>query len=250
MSHKSTVWTALTALILSAAFLLWGIPIARGEHSLPITPTPAPVLDPDPPSPAPGDPGYPCASVEELVWLAEQRLPELFMVASADPDGFGMGADAALADIRLLTPYQVYWPTSPDEGVTLDDKATMSSLVPTGQWCIPVVWGDGAGAIIRAHCSPEGWRVTGVGGKNELISVRHALRALGKGDALDGGSPASPAFYFVQGYPRSPDVVLAETSRGIRAVSLDAAAITRSLEGHDIDTEPGADAIHEMLQTR
>jgi hypothetical protein len=247
MSRRSTLLAFLTACTLGAVLLLWHIPTARGAQSPALGPTPT--LAPDPEAELTLDSISPCGSIEELVRLAKQQLPELFHVASLDAENFGMGKDASLARTRLLTPYQIYWPDEASAKAASDDQALLSNLVPSGLWRIAVDWGDGDGALIMAHCSPEGWRVTGVGGKNELASVRNALRALGVPDAL-GSRAAGPSFYFVQGYPLSPDVVLACDVKALKAVTLDAEAITRSVEGRSLSTRPAAEAIEEMVAAR
>jgi outer membrane protein assembly factor BamB/murein DD-endopeptidase MepM/ murein hydrolase activator NlpD len=55
MSPKSPLWILLGTTVLGAVCLLWGIPLARGEQSLPITPTPAPMIDSDAGSPVPDE---------------------------------------------------------------------------------------------------------------------------------------------------------------------------------------------------
>lgn|GEM_PF-5331320 len=210
-------------IILIAAPVLFVVAILLYKRASGVPPTPAPLA----PSGSAQE-GKGGISDEELglTELVQGQLPELFEIAKVDSESFGMGPGASLEKTKLLFPFQTYG-FRIAEGVHLDkDEDVLSHIEPTGSWEVPVDWGDGSEALVHVNKSDTGWEVSGLGGRNTLISLKRALLALDLAEYLTSTQVrASTQVYFVVGGWPPIEIVIAQTSQGLMAVKLNSSTL-------------------------
>lgn len=152
---------------------------------------------------------------EGVLVLVRAMLPDLFLTAEANPDLCGIEADASIEKASLGRPFRIYELTSNKVSSLKSDWELMFALEPTNQWCVPIDWGSGPGALASAWRMASGWQYAGVGGRDTLINFKIALSAL---DIQFGEN-----FYFVRVYEKpteSTDLVIVPKNSSLLAVLL------------------------------
>lgn len=111
---------------------------------------------------------------EEIKSITRERLPDLFSIAQAGGEDFGINSQSSLEKSQILTPFPIY-------GFSSQNKFPDSEAVflknlkfnPEGE--VPIIWGGDAGVLVHIRETDSGWRETGMGSQGIFIALKSAL---------------------------------------------------------------------------
>jgi len=161
---------------------------------------------------------------EKLLAQIKEMLPSLFSIAEAAPNAFGMGPDSSPQKAKLGKPFLVYELTSDKAAAAKSDSDLLSALTATGEWYIPIDWGNGPGALICMRYKNGDWNFAGVGGSKTWTALKAALLACNVEIPFDENEGNMANFYFVHAYEKATQLLLISKDSGLVGISLNSLA--------------------------